>query len=297
MSVAIPTDPVLAEPEPDQPGSSQEQRVTGRYGRALRSPAGITGIALILFVTVASLVGSIFLKYGPNEQGPDALVAPGLDHLLGTDQIGRDLLARLIAGTQVDLIVTLVAVPIAAIVGTLLGLIGVVSPRLGSFFQRVFEVFLGVPAIILGVGIAIAITPGQTSVTIAIILVITPLFGRQARSALLGQLSLDYVAAAEVLGYSRTRLMMRHILPNIVDGMFVRFAMEMARAITIEGSLSVIGLGIQSPQSSLGLMIKDGSGYLLDYPLYAMAPVIVVVVLVFGYTTLANALNRAVLRT
>ncbi|AYY11817.1 ABC transporter permease [Actinobacteria bacterium YIM 96077] len=249
------------------------------------------------FVILVSVIGPFLLSYGPFEQGPNSLQQPGSDHLMGTDEVGRDLLARVLAGTRVDLIITLVAVPVAAVIGTLLGLVAVVSRVADAVVQRMFDVLIGVPAVILGIGVAIAIAPGMESVMIAIALVTMPIFGRQARGALLGQLSLDYVAAAEVLGYPRRRIMMRHILPNIVDVIFVRFAVEMAHAIMIEGGLSVVGLGIQSPQPSLGSMIKDGSSYLFETPLYALAPIFVVLLLVVGYFMVSDALNQAVLRT
>lgn len=283
--------------EADAAPAGDAPPVHGRYGRALRTPKGAAGLALVLLIVVAALVGPLFLSHGPFEQGPDSLQPPSGEHWLGTDEVGRDLLARVLAGTRIDLVVTLIAVPISAVVGTLLGLVGMLSPVVGAFFQRVFDVLLGVPAVILGIGVAIAITPGVESVIIAIVLVTLPIFGRQARSALLGQLPQDYVAAAEVLGFPRRRVMLRHVLPNIADVIFVRFAIEMAHAIMVEGGLSVIGLGIQSPQASLGSMIKDGSGYLLNTPLYALAPVLVVVVLVIGYTMLSDALNKVVLRS
>jgi peptide/nickel transport system permease protein len=282
--------------EPPEPVAAPGPRRRGRYLAALRTPGAIVGLSLILLIVVASIVLPWLLPYGPYQQGPDSLRPPGGEHLLGTDEVGRDLLARVVAGTRLDLLITLIAVPIAAVAGTLLGLLSVVNGVLGAFFQRVFDVLLGVPAIILGVAVTIAIAPGTEAVVIAIVLVVMPVFGRQARNCLLGQLPLDYVAAAEVLGFPRRRVMLRHILPNIVDVMFVRFAVEMSHAILVEGGLSVVGLGIQSPEASLGSMIKAGSGYLLDRPLYALSAVMVVVLLVIGYTLLPNALNQAVLR-
>jgi peptide/nickel transport system permease protein len=266
-----------------------------RYLQGLRSGNGIAGLILVGLVVGLALLGPLFLP-SPFQQGPNALRPPSPTNLLGTDEVGRDLLARVLSGTRIDLLITLIAVPISAIVGTLLGLVGMVSKTLGTFFQRVFDVLLGVPAVILGIAVTIVITPGMESVIVAIVLVTLPVFGRQARSALLGQLPQDYVAAAEVLGYSRWRVLFRHILPNIVDIIIVRFAVEMAHAILIEGGLSVIGLGIQPPQPSLGSMIKGGSAYLLDRPLYALAPATVVLLLAVGYTLISDALNRAVLR-
>ena len=268
----------------------------GRYREAFGSVKGRLGLAVILLVVLGAVLGPLFLPHGPYEQGRDALTTPNGTYPLGTDEVGRDLLARVLAGTRVDLIITLIAVPIAAVVGTLLGLVGMLNRHIGNFAQRVFDVLLGVPAVLLGVSVAIAVDPGVSSVIVAIVLVTTPIFGRQTRSSALGQTSLDYVSAAEVLGFPRHRIMLRHVLPNIIDAIFVRVAVVMALAISIEGGLSVIGLGVQSPQPSLGSMIKDGGSYIYDVPLYALAPVFVVIVLIVGYTMVSDALNEAVLR-
>ncbi len=289
-----PVGPAQGEPSPD--GRLLTRGLWGRYVQALRSARGAAGLGIVLVVVLIAVFAPTLLSYGAYEQGPDALTGPSAHHLLGTDEVGRDLLARLLAGTRVDLIITLIAVPTAAVAGTLLGLLGMLSRFVGALFQRIFDVLLGVPAVILGVAVAIAMAPGMKSVIIAIVLVTLPMFGRQAGTALAGQLPLDYVAAAEVLGFPRRRIMLRHVLPNIVDAIFVRIAFTMAQAITIEGGLSVIGLGIQSPQPSLGSMIKGGSAYLLTTPSYALAPVGVVILLVVGYTMVSDALNQAVLR-
>lgn len=280
---------------PGVDGASYAPR-PGRYQEAFASRKGRTGLGLIALIVLAAVLGPIFLAHGPYEQGPDALTTPNGTHLLGTDEVGRDLLARVLAGTRVDLIITLIAVPIAAIAGTLLGLVGLLNRTIGSVAQRVFDVLLGVPAVLLGVSVAIAVEPGVTSVIVAVILVTTPIFGRQTGSAVLGQVTLDYVSAAAVLGFPRHRIMLRHVLPNIIDGIYVRVAVVMSLAISIEGGLSVVGLGVQSPQPSLGSMIKDGGSYLYDVPLYALAPVMVVIVLIVGYTMVSDALNEAVLR-
>lgn len=271
-------------------------RPHGRYREAFRSAKGRIGVGLVLIVVLSAFIGPLVFTHGPFQQGPDALTTPNRAHLLGTDEVGRDLLARVLAGTRVDLIITLIAVPISAVLGTLLGLVGMLNRHIGNLAQRAFDVLLGVPAVLVGVGVAIAFEPSERSVIVAIILVTTPIFGRQTGSAVLSQTSLDYVSAAEVLGFPRRRIMLRHVLPNIVDVVFVRVAVVMALAISVEGGLSVTGLGIQPPEPSLGSMIKAGGSYLYGVPLYALAPVFVVVVLIVGYTMVADALNEAVLR-
>lgn len=273
------------------------RRPQRRYVAAvLRTPRGLIGLVLVVGIILVAVVGPWVIPQDALTQGPDALLGPSGTHWLGTDEVGRDLFARLLVGTRVDLVVTLIAVPISGVLGTLLGMVGMLNRFAGSFCQRLFDVLLGVPAVILGIAVALAVSPGMGSVIIAIVLVTMPKFGKQSRTALLGQLPQEYVAAAEVLGYPRSRIMFRHVLPNILDAIFVRFAVEMAQAVVVEGGLSLIGLGIQPPQPSLGAMIKSGSTYLFDHPLYSMAPVVVVVGLVAGYLLLADALNEANLR-
>ncbi len=267
-----------------------------RYLKALRTARGAIGLGLILVIVLTSVVLPWVLSQDALEQGREALLGPSWAHPLGTDEVGRDLFARTLIGTRVDLVVTLIAVPIAGVVGTLLGMLGILTRVGGAFFQRIFDVLLGVPAVILGIGVALAISPGVKSVIIAIVLVTAPKFGKQARSSLLSQLPQEYVAAAEVLGYSRLRVLFRHILPNVTDVIFVRFAVEMAQAVVIEGGLSLIGLGIQPPQPSLGSLVKGGSSYLFSNPLYSLGPVVVVVALVAGYILLSDALNKTMLR-
>jgi peptide/nickel transport system permease protein len=285
-TVEVPPAGGLGDPQP---------RGRSSYLAVLRTPRGAVGAGLVLIVVLVALIGPLFAG-SATAQGQDALAGSSGAHLLGTDEVGRDLFARLLVGTRVDLFVTLIAVPISGILGTLLGLVGIVSRVAGAFFQRIFDVLLGIPAIILGIGVALAMKPGELSVIVAIVLATLPKFGKQASSALLVQMPQEYVAAAQVLGYSKMRILFRHILPNITDAMYVRFAVEMAHAVVIEGGLSLVGLGIQPPQPSLGSMVKSGSTYLFTLPTYSLAPVLVVVALLAGYMLLADALNGAKLR-
>jgi peptide/nickel transport system permease protein len=266
------------------------------YAAAVRSPRGIVGLCLVGVLVVVGIAGPLLIPYRPDSQARDALVGPSGAHWLGTDEVGRDLLTRIIYGLRTDLLITLVAVPIAAAAGTLAGLLAVVSKPLGNLLQRGFDVLLGVPAVILGVGLALALGPGTTAIIVTVALATSPIFGRQARAALDSQLSRDFVTAALVVGTTRTKLLTRHILPNVADSIVALIAVAMASAVTIEGALSVMGIGVVPPAPSLGTMIKDGAPYLFYQPQYALAPVILVVLLVFGYTLIGDALNASVLR-
>ncbi|MFD4656461.1 ABC transporter permease [Kitasatospora sp. NPDC058444] len=262
---------------------------------ALRTRRGRTGALLVLLVVLLGLLGPL-LAADPYRQGPDALAGPSAAHLLGTDEVGRDLLARALAGIRTDLLVCLLAVPAAAVLGTALGLLGGLNRLLGEAVQRLFDLLLGLHGLLLGLALALLVRPGPGSVAATIVLGALPSFGRQARAALIAQLARDHVVAARVLGVPRGRILRRHVLPNVVDATTALLAVAMAHAVKIEGGLSVLGLGIQPPSPSLGTMINTGSKYLFLHPGYALTPVVLLGLLVFGLTLLADSFNRERLR-
>src|ERR1700761_4696728 len=268
-----------------------------RYLAGVLSPRGITGATLVILILLAGFGGPLFLSYGPLQQGAAALAPPGTGgHLLGPDEVGRDILARVLSGIRVDAFLAVVAVPIAAVAGTALGMLSGLNRTAGGVVQRLFDVLLGFPGVVMGVAVGVAMGPGQNSVIVTIVLISVPAFGRQARLTTQSQLHRDYVSAAVVAGTPRWQIIVRHVLPNVTDTVLVRAAVAVANAIQVEGALSVVGLGIQPPQASLGAMISSGAPYLSSSPLYSLAPVAVVFVLVLGCTLLADALNKAVLR-
>jgi peptide/nickel transport system permease protein len=265
--------------------------------QGLRTGRGATGLAIVALVLLAGLIVPLFLKYGALDQSGETLVGAGVGgHLFGTDEVGRDILARTLQGVRVDALLAVISVPVAAVLGTALGLASALSRRGGAAAQYLFNFLLGFPGVVMGIAVSIAIAPGVTAICVAIVLVTIPTFGRQARLTALGEMSRDYVSAATVVGRSRRAILVSHILPNVADSVIVRLAPAVSAVIQIEGALSVVGLGIQPPQASLGEMIATGSQYLSNAPLYALAPLGVVFVLVLGLSLVAGALNRAMLR-
>jgi peptide/nickel transport system permease protein len=251
----------------------------------------------VILILLAGFVAPMFLAYGPLQQSAATLAPPGTgEHLLGTDEVGRDILARVLSGIRVDAFLAVVAVPIAAVGGTALGMLSGLNRFAGGLVQRLFDILLGFPGVVMGIAVGIAMSPGQSALIVTIVLVSMPAFGRQARLTTQSQLQRDYVSAAIVAGTPRWQIIIRHVLPNVADTVLVRAAVAIAHAIQVEGALSVVGLGIQPPQASLGAMISSGAPYLSSSPLYALAPVAVVFILILGFTLLADALNKAVLR-
>lgn len=192
-----------------------------RYLRALTQPKGLIGGGLLLGLIAAAVLAPLLFPGGVDQQSRDSFLPPSLTHLFGTDELGRDIFVRCIYALQVSVSLVIVAVPLAAIAGTLMGLSGAVSRPLGESFQRLFDIILGFPSLVLGICIVIIVGPGWLSLVITIVIFSLPQFGRLARGALLSEESREYVLAARVLGVSKGKIMLRHILPNALDPIFV----------------------------------------------------------------------------
>lgn len=289
MSVVAADRRLLAEAE------ERRQRRSPLLG--FRRPRGIVGLALVALFVLAGLIPPLFMTWGPLQQSANAL-APAFSsgHLLGTDEVGRDILARVLGGIRLDVLLVVIAIPISAVLGTALGTLGAVNATAGAAAQWFFNVLLGFPGVVTGVVVTIALAPGRTAVLVGMTLTTIPVFGRQARVTTLSQVSRDYVSAAVVSGTSRGQIVARHVLPNVLDSVIVRIAPAVSQAIQLEAALSVVGLGIQPPDPSLGQMIANGSAYLENLPMYSLGPVIAVFVAILGLSLIGDALNEAMLR-
>jgi peptide/nickel transport system permease protein len=267
-----------------------------RYATALRTPKGMAAAILLFLLIAASLLAPVIFPGGYDEQGRGALQAPSSEHWLGTDEFGRDILTRTIYGLRTDLSLLFTAVPVSAVIGTLLGLSGYVSKTLGSVTQRVLDIVLGFPGLILGIMIVLVIGTGWTALFFAIVIAGLPGFGRLARAGLLSEEQREYVLAARVLGVKRSTIMIRHILPNVADPLLVQTSIFMVVAIFIEAGLSIVGLGINPPQPSLGAMLNIGARYVQTLPSYVIGPGLVLLLLALAFTLLSDALNQAARR-
>jgi peptide/nickel transport system permease protein len=258
---------------------------------ALRTPRGISGIACVVVVVLLGVLAPVLAPASPDAQEYETLLGISGGHLLGTDELGRDLLSRVLYGTRLDLEIALIAVPAGAVIGSLLGFAGGVWKGAGLVLQRLSDVIIAFPAMILGVTFVAIHGPGQATVEVTILVVNLPIFARLARGALLSQRSREYVVAATVAGSKPWSIVARHILPNSSDALIVQLALSMSGAVIIEGGLSVVGLGIQPPQPSLGALIQAGLPYLSKNAAYVLGPVAVILILVVGLNLLADSLS------
>ncbi|MER5671482.1 ABC transporter permease [Pseudonocardia alni] len=274
-------------------GRRRRATLLSRYATAFRSPKGIAGAILLALLVGVAVLAPVLFPGGYDAQGRGALGAPSAAHLLGTDEFGRDILVRTIYGLRTDLSLIVAAVPVSMVIGTLLGLTGYLSAALGSLTQRIMDIVLGFPGLILGIMIVLVVGSGWVSLFLAIVIAGLPTFARLARAGLLAQSEREYVLAARVLGVPRRTVMVRHILPNVIDPILVQATVFTVIAIFIEASLSIVGLGIDPPIPSLGALLNVGARYVDVLPSYVIGPGLVLLALAVAFTLLSDALNQA----
>lgn len=277
---------------PETPGDRDESHPRHSAYRSLLHGTGLVGVFLVLGVVLAGLLGPLLVDYGPEQQIDGAYLLPaGNEHWLGTDEVNRDILTRILHGIRVDLLIIAIAVPIGAVIGTAIGLVSVSTPLLDSVTQRVFDVLLAFPALILGIALTAVLGAGATTVGIVIAIAEIPIFGRLVRTSVLRIREQPYVEAARVSGASHSRILLRHVLPNSTEALGVQFALSLSLGVFIVGALSYLGIGVNPPTPSLGGLIASGNAYLETNPWFSLGPLIVVSIAVLGFYLIAQAIS------
>ena len=265
-----------------------------RYLSAFRTRRGVIGLVMLGILVVPALLAPVLFPGGYDEQGRGALAGMSGAHLFGVDEYGRDILARSVYGLRMDLSLIFLAVPVAMIVGMLLGLSGAIHPWLGASFQRLFDVIIGFPSVLLGICLVAVLGPGWFPLFLTITIAGMPTAGRLARSAWLAQQSREYVLAARVLGVTRRQLLTRHVIPNATDAIVVNGAVWMVAGVYIEAGLSIVGLGVQPPTPSLGVLLNNGLRFVTQSPTYVLGPALILLLLALSFSLISDALNEAV---
>lgn len=243
-----------------------------RLRRLIRDKLGLLSLFMVAVVVVVSIIGPTLAPADPYEiSAKQRLQAPSREHLIGTDEMGRDILSRLIYGARISIGVavgvTIGGVMLGVILGTIAGLAG---GLLDEVIMRVTDIFLAVPLLILAMAITAALGPSMINAAIAMVLVWWPGYARQARAEVLKIKAALYVEAARSIGVSNVRLVLLHILPNAIDPILVRAATTTGYVMLATASLSFIGLGTQPPRADWGTMISTARKYLLSYPWYSL---------------------------
>jgi len=270
-----------------------------RRWEVLRRTAGARlapfGAAVLLLAVLVALAAPLVAPHDPLRQNlGNALAPPGRAHWLGTDNVGRDVLSRVIWGTRVSLVAGFVSVAIAALVGGLLGVLaGYCGGRVDGLVMRLMDAVLSFPPLVLALALGAVLGAGLTGVLIALGVVYTPTFARLMRGQVLAVKARDYVDAARALGAPGWRIAWHHVLPNAATPIVVQASLSVAFAILAEASLSFLGLGIQPPQASWGSMINAGRGYLQQAPWVVFGPGVALFVTVVGLNFVGDAVRDA----
>jgi peptide/nickel transport system permease protein len=262
-----------------------------RRWRTQYAMAALGAVVIVLWIFVA-LFAPMLAPYEPNTVDLTLrLLPPGGQHLLGTDELGRDVLSRIIFGTRISLLTGVVVVAIGAAVGTLIGAIAAYAGGLvEEAIMRFTDLVLCFPPIILALAIGAALGIGTINTIIAMLVVWWPKFARLARSLALQQRSLEYVEAALVAGYGPGRILARHIIPNAIGPLIVLVTLDVGNAIIIFSGLSFLGLGVVPPAAEWGSMISEGRELVAQWWV-ASFPGIAILSIVLGFNFLGDGVR------
>jgi len=253
------------------------------------------GMLVVIVVLAMAILAPVVSPYDPLKQDLAGLLAPpGPQHLLGTDNTGRDVLSRVIWGTRISLIAGLVSVALAVVVGCAIGLAaGYWGGRIDGALMRLIDTVLSFPALVLALALGAVLGAGLGGVLIALGVVYTPTFARLMRGQVLTIRTREYVQAARVLGGADWWILQRHILPNSATPIVVQASLSVGFAILAEASLSFLGLGVQPPEPSWGSMINAGRGYLQQAPWTVFGPGIALFITVLGLNFVGDGIRDA----
>jgi peptide/nickel transport system permease protein len=274
-----------------------ELRLTGRYLlRNKLSLAGgiVAGVYLVLAVLV-TLTGGLLLPHDPFVQNyAQALMPPSVTHLFGTDDLGRDIFSRVIAGTpfdaQIAFVVVLTSLALGGSIGAFAGYLG---GRAEEIMMRVTDIFLSFPALVLAMAVAIAIGPGLTNAMMALLVVWWPWYARIGRGEALSIKSSQYIEAAHAAGLSGFQVVTRHVLPNILMPLLVYATLDISNVVLTGSVLSFIGLGAQPPTPEWGRMVFDGQDYLSGAWWMSVIPATAIFIVVLAFSLFGDGLRDA----
>lgn len=255
-------------------------------------------VGLLLFLTVAfcAVFAPLVAPYDPLEQDLAAsLEGPSGTYLLGTDYYGRDILSRLLYGAQVSLTIGFVAVAIAMVCGSIIGILaGYYGGRFDIVVMQVMDALLAIPTLIFGLLVVAMLGPSMTNLVFVIALSMVPSFARVARAPTIAVKEREYIQACRAMGFSDRRIMALHVLPNVFPEILVVSSLWLATVIRIESSLAFLGLGVKPPTATWGGMIRAGFENILDSPWPVIFPSLAILLVMFSLNLLGDGLRDAI---
>ncbi|AJY74251.1 ABC transporter permease [Paenibacillus beijingensis] len=262
--------------------------------RFRKNKLALTGFLFIAAFALTALLASLVSPYDPYALGTQMLGAPSAKHWLGTDQLGRDILSRIVYGTRISLHVGAVSVSIALAAGVVMGVLaGYFGGKTDAVISRVVDVLFSIPDILLALAVMAVLGASTTNLMVAIGIVYTPIFARIARGAVLAMRDSLYIEAARSIGVGHLAIMRRHVLPNILGPVIVQVTLSFAFAILSEASLSFLGLGAEPDMPSWGVMLSEGKDWMESAWWIAVFPGIAITLAVLSFNILGDGLRDA----
>lgn len=279
----------------DRPSEREFHHPLAVLRRLGRNKIAVAGLVILLAMVASSLVAPAILPYNPNSADLDnALHPPTLAHPFGTDQLGRDLLTRVVYGGRISLLIGVVAVALAAAVGVPLGLMsGYYSGLFDLVIQRVMDVMLAFPGFLLALTLISLLGVGLTNVILSVGISSIPVYVRLIRGVTLSTRELTYVESARSIGMRDWRIMLRHVLPNTAAPIIVQSSLQIGLAILTAAGLGFLGLGVRPPTPEWGTMLGDAVNYLLSSWFIALFPGLAIFFAIMAFNLLGDGLRDA----
>lgn len=283
------TPSVRSEPESHRSRGALHQYAYQFY----RNPMGVLGLALVVVIIASAILAPWIVPYNPDQifTGPP-LAAPAWQHLLGTDQLGRDTFSRAIAGSRVAMLVALASLSAALSFGLALGLAAGFGPRwLDNLLILLFDAIRSFPVIVLGLALVTLLGPSLHAVILVVAIAAIPIYARIVRTQTQSLRNAEYILAERAMGAGPMRILIVHILPNVIGPLLILASMDVPMVIATEAGLSFLGLGVRPPTPSWGAMLNDGFGVIRNSPWPVIAGSIPIIVVTLGFTFLGETLR------
>jgi len=271
-----------------RPGSAR--RV---WRRISDDPMGAVGLFLVLIVVFCGIFGPWITPFDPLKINvPDKFQAPSFTHLMGTDNLGRDIFSRVIAGSRIALTIGISTIAIALVLGLILGLVAGYGPRwLDNLLMLIFDSIYSFPTVILGLTVVTLLGASVTTLVLVVIVIQTPAYARLTRTATLTIKNSEYIQAIESLGASKLRIIFLHILPNVVGPLLIVASMDIPSVVALEAGLTYLGMGIPPPAPSWGRILQEGYALIRVAPWIVVAGGIPLIITTLGFTFLGESLR------
>ncbi|MFD1020395.1 nickel transporter permease [Thalassobacillus hwangdonensis] len=265
------------------------------FSRIIKSKTSLVGLIIILLLFTVAILAPVIAPYTPDEQDIiNRYQAPSAEHILGTDELGRDILSRIIYGSRITIQIGVISVGISMIVGVLLGAVaGFFGRWVDQIIMRIIDIMMAFPSILLAIALIAVLGKSLTNAMIAVGIVGIPHFARIVRSTVLSVKETEYIEASRIIGAKNGRILFSHVLPNCAAPIIVQATLTVGTAILDAAGLSFLGLGAQPPKPEWGAMLSDGRSALQTAPWVVMFPGLAIFLVVLGFNLFGDGLRDA----